>query len=155
MEELKKQILNFKDWDASKKGRALTRLKGDNLELFTGLPDDILQAALDYELSAGGCIRLLCSDWTWGAAVYHTYSVSSATLFLRAFFSSSVGLAANGSLLLMLALLGLSLVHGRVQLLCDCVLAVPTLCMLGLQLAHTCSIITLSTGSRCATFVAA
>ena len=64
MEELKKQILNFKDWDASKKGRALNRLKKEKLEAFTGLPDDVLQAALEDELSAGGCIRLLCSDWT-------------------------------------------------------------------------------------------
>ena len=27
MDELKKQILGFKDWDASKKGRALNRFK--------------------------------------------------------------------------------------------------------------------------------
>ncbi|KAK9814491.1 hypothetical protein WJX72_006733 [[Myrmecia] bisecta] len=53
MEKLKKQILGFKNWDASKKGRALNRLKGENLERFTGLPDDVLQAALDDELSAG------------------------------------------------------------------------------------------------------
>ena len=62
MEELKKQILDFKDWDASKKERALYRLKGENFERFTGLPDDVLQAALDDELSTGGCILLLCSD---------------------------------------------------------------------------------------------
>ncbi|KAK9830474.1 hypothetical protein WJX72_011947 [[Myrmecia] bisecta] len=53
MEELKKQILGLRDWDASKKGRALNRLKGENLKRFTGLPDDVLQAALDDELSAG------------------------------------------------------------------------------------------------------
>lgn len=59
MDELKNQILGFKDWDASKKGRALNRLKGKNLERFTGLPDDVVQAALDDELNAGGCTLLV------------------------------------------------------------------------------------------------
>lgn len=56
MEEVKQQILKFKDWDAIKKGRAINNLKGDNLLRFTGLPDNVLQAALEAELSAGGCI---------------------------------------------------------------------------------------------------
>ncbi|BDA47800.1 hypothetical protein COCOBI_11-0570 [Coccomyxa sp. Obi] len=51
MEEIKKQILGFTDWDASHKGRVLNHLKGDNIERFTGLPDDVLQADLDDELS--------------------------------------------------------------------------------------------------------
>ncbi len=55
MEDVKSQILKFKDWDAGKKGRALNELKGENSERFTGLPDDVLQAALDDALSAGGC----------------------------------------------------------------------------------------------------
>ena len=64
VEEIKKQILGVKDWDASKKGCALKRLKGENLELSTGLPDNVLQAALADDLCAGGCRFLLCSDWS-------------------------------------------------------------------------------------------
>ncbi len=59
MEEVKKRILDFKNWDDSKKGRALNRLNGKDLERFIGLPDDLLQATLDAELSLGGCIVLL------------------------------------------------------------------------------------------------
>ncbi|CAL8468906.1 g8447 [Coccomyxa elongata] len=57
LEEVKNQILGFKNWDDSKKGRALNRLKGEDLERFSGLPDDVLQATLDVELSAGLTLR--------------------------------------------------------------------------------------------------
>lgn len=57
MEEVKKQIQDFKDWDDSKKRCARNCLKGDNLGRFDGLSDRILQAALEAEMSekAGGC----------------------------------------------------------------------------------------------------
>ncbi len=59
MEEVKKQILDFKDWDDSQKGRAIDWLKGDKLETFIGLPNVDLQAALDAELNASECICIL------------------------------------------------------------------------------------------------
>jgi hypothetical protein len=62
MEDIKKQILGFEDWDDSKKGRALAVLQGQNLGLFTGVPDGVLRSGIE-KLIAGGCILLLCSDW--------------------------------------------------------------------------------------------